>query len=262
MKLKKILWIPMIVVVFILLTGWVGYDHLEAHPENPVSYALAEHFAKQYKETHFPDTNYELSPVSYHEKDECYYIFFTSPESPDSNFYLGYDHIGVLKRNNYEALVENKGNIAIRLNNKYKDEVAKTIVSMPESIECKKFYCHGELQWRLTQPEGDSSHIIISNQLELDGTNDLATLGVKAGRIHIRVDLTSAEQAIVQNMAVLLLHVRKTLDKANLPFYMISCTMRYPDGTFSKDLELESFLYENITEENLEALLEAVVSYE
>ena len=262
MKIKKILWIPLIVIVFILLTVWVGYDHLETYPENPVSYALAEHFAKQYKESHFPHTNYELSPVSYHEKDECYYIYFTSPESPDSNFYLGYNHIGVLTRNNYESLVENKANTAIRLNRKYKDAVTETIVSIPESIEYKEFYCYGDLNWRPTQPEGDSTHIIISSELELDGIYELTEFSAKAGYIGIFVELTSAEQATVQNMAAILLHVRETMDKANLPFYMISCTIRYPNGTFTQGLELENFLYEDITEENLEARLEAVVSYE
>ena len=91
MKTKKIIWIPLIVIVCILLIGWIGLTHLRDNPENPISYALAEAAAKQYKETHFPDTNYKLSPASYFDKDECYYVSFTLADSPDRNFQLGYN---------------------------------------------------------------------------------------------------------------------------------------------------------------------------
>ena len=253
MTVKKKILVFLIITVGILLAGWVGNAILLNSPGNPVSHALARLSANQYISNNHPDSDYEISTVWYDEKSELYCVELTSTYSADSHFTLEYNQIGMLIRNSYEYLVAKKSNTAIRLSNEYNSAVKEVLTTTPYSAE---LHCVGTLLWQCTDGTHDDAHYINSGELMLDGTYDLTELGAKAGDIWIKVKVNSADLVTVKNLAEILLYVRETLTHAGLPFYRIDCLLEYPNGTSSKRIDLDGFLYENIFVEGLESRIE------
>jgi len=248
MKIKKQIMIPLLIVFGILLAGWIGSAILHDIPDNFVSCALAEFSANLYKAQHHPASDYQVGKARYDEKSENYFVTLSSDASPDSRFSLEYSHIGILVGDSYKYRVTQRANTAIRLSNAYAYAVYETLTVQSDSAE---FYRAAHLQYQVADGPYDDAHYIISGELELDGTYDLAELGAKAGYVWINVSVDSAELVTVENLAEILLYVRETLDQAGLPFYTIDCLFEYCNGTHSKRMDLDGFLYEDIYEEGL-----------
>lgn len=242
-----------LMIAGVLLAVCVSNTILGSNPGNPVSTALAGFSAQLYKVTHHPSSDYEIGAVQYDEKSERYCVGFSSAQSADSYFTLEYNPIGILVRNSYENRVEKRGNTAIRLSHEYNAAVMEALTAAPYPAE---FLCTARLSWQHADGPFDSDHYIISDELELDGHYDLAELGAKAGSVWIRVEVDSPDDVSVEKLAETLQHIRKTLDQAGLPFYGIDCLLIYPNGTYTKCLDLKDFLCEDIFEEDLEVRLE------
>ena len=251
MKIKKIIWIPLLVIVLILLTGWIGLNHLRDNPENPISYALAEAAAKQYVKNNLPDSAYEVRSVSYFDKDDIYYVTLAVPDSRDNYFSLGFNHIGTLRRNNYEYMVLQKATTAIRISDEYNAAVKN---ALPAPDGTTDFVCVGNLKWKTADVSAVDPGHIISNELQFDDAYPPTSFGAQAGHIWFRVNLDSAEQVNPERMAEILLYIREKLDTAGIPFHTISASFQCSKPVIIANLG--SLLYEEITPEGLEGRIE------
>lgn len=240
--------IPMAVAVH-----WIA-DKVEK--KNMFSCEQAEDAAREYLIKHHPDSDYEISSVDYAEKDVRYYVSISSPTSQDSGFVLGYNNIGKLTYNSYERMVTKKGNVAVRLSSEYK---AAVNAAFEPAAPWADFLCFGELCWRTSSDSCAEPYDLVSDELVLDASYNLAEISARSGRIWLHVDVDSAEEVTVENLADILLYVRQTLDEEELPFYLLDVILDYHNGTSSKRLELEDFLYADIYEEEFSARLEKVV---
>jgi hypothetical protein len=210
-----------------------------------------ERDVKAYLAQHHPDSDYEISSISFDDKYKNYIVTMSSPSSADSQFSMTYDAKGYYKENSYEYRVINKANTANRLSDAYAAAVHGALNAIPNYTD----FARGQLLW--SHPDGShpDPRYIASEELQLDGEYDLSELGAQAGYIWFRVEVDYANGATVENLAQILLYVRKTLDEAGLPFYKIGCRLNYWDRENSKELELANFLYDDIYEEGLEARL-------
>ena len=212
----------------------------------------AESAAEKYLQEHHSGSDYEISSVYRDEKGVLYYVSITSPSSADRGFRLGYDTKGNLKYNSYASFVVQKGNVAIRLSDEYGTAINDTIKASLPHYDVR---CVGSLLWS-TAPPHDDPHILFPGTLELDASYDLTEFGKKYGSLWVQVEVNSAEAVTVENLAEILLYLRKTAEQAGLPFYVIDCYLDYSNGTHSRRLVVKDFLYEDIYEENLEVRLE------
>lgn len=233
-------------VILLLLSALVGYDHLEQHPENSISYALAEAAAKEYIKNNFPNSSYEVRSVSYFDKDDIYYVTIAVPGSQDNYFSLGFNHIGTLRRNNYEHMIPHKVTTAIRISDEYNAAV-KNALSTPDGTT--DFFCDGNIEWKTTDASDNTPGHIISDELQLDGVYPPSSFGTQAGHIWFRLYLDSAEEVNPERMAEILLYIREQLDAAGLPFHSISAEFHCSSPIIIKDMR--SLLYDEITSEGL-----------
>ena len=254
-KTFRIFVIIVTLVILLLLSALVGYDHLEQHPENPISYALAEAAAKEYIKNNFPDSSYEVRSVDYFDKDDIYYVTIAVPGSQDNHFSLGFNHIGTLRRNNYEHMVLQKEATAIRISEEYNTAV-KNALPAPEGTT--DFVCVGNIEWKTATSSAVNSGHIISNELQLDGVYSPASFGAQAGHIWFRLYLDSAEEVNPERMAEILLYIREKLDAAGLPFHSISARFYCSSPIIIKDMK--SLLYEEITPEGLADRIEELLT--
>lgn len=249
MNAKRIIVITLIVISVILLAEWKCSAILDEKPGNMVSTGLAERSAKRYLQENHPDSDYRISSVDYNDKDERYYVTLILPGSADSQFTLGYDSKGRMETNSYERMVTRKANTAIRLSDDYAAAVDKT-------LDTEQWRAAGWLQWNTINGSYDDSNCFFSDDLQLDGVYELSELGAKAGCLWVTVNVDSANAVTVEGLAESLLSIRKTMDEANLPFCKIDCRLQYANGTSSKRLEVEDFLYEKIYEQDMETRVE------
>lgn len=250
MKRSTMFWIAGLFAAAILCgCFWAKVKwQLENIPENSTSYTLAEHSAQAYKEKYHPDSDYAVSEAVYDVKDERYRVTLSSPTSADSHFVLEFNPFGMIIRNSYEFDVTRRANTGRRISNEYNTAVKEVLTAVPYPAELS---CIGSLQWQVSGGPHDSAHTILSDELELDGLYDPAQFGAKAGHIWLHITVDSPEMVTTDKLAATMLYVRKTLDQAKLPFHTISCFLGYPNGTKSKRLRLEDFLYADIYEERL-----------
>lgn len=245
--------IIILIAVMIVLTGVVAF--LVYTDYNSPSKRV-ERDVKAYLAQHYPDSDYEISSISFDDKYKNYIVSISSPSIADSWFTMTYDDDGTFMANSYEDQVVKKTNTAIRLSNEYNAAVDAVLET---TSPWNDFRCVGRLMWRTSDRNNGEPYYIISDELELDASYDLTELGAKAGSLSLHVDVDSAKEVSMENLADILLYVRQTLDEADLPFYMVDCILDYHNGTKSKRLEVEEYLYEDIYEEDFEARLEKVV---
>lgn len=215
----------------------------------------AEKAAQKYLSKYHPGSDYEISSSGYDDKNEYYYVTITSPSSQDSSFSLKYDRKGKLKFNSYEHSVTKRANVAVRLNGGYASAVD---TALEPAAPWDDFGVVGNIHWRTSDTHLDAPYYLISDELELDASYDLSEIGGKSGYLWIHVDVETAEEATLEELASILLYVRQTLDEADLPFYHLDCMLDYHNGTSSIRWEVEDFLYEDIYEEGLLDRLENV----
>jgi len=102
------------------------------------------------------------------------------------------------------------------------------------------------------------SYTLVQEELELDGVYDIRQLGREAGHLVIYVDETELTS---HRAAEIMLDLRAIFDAAGIPFRAMDLHLRpvrNDDGTRTgKSFNVMHFLYDDITEENLSARLEA-----
>ena len=253
--MKKSFWIILTAVALLIISFFVGYDHLEEHPENPISVSLAESAAKQYISSNLPGTEYEITSVGYFDKDDLYYVTIACPGSQDKRFTLGINHIGTITRDNYEYYVLNKASTAIRINEEYNAAVKEILISIPGTTE---FFCTGNLQWKTSDISAITPNYFLSNDLELDCQYAPSDFGAQAGYIWFRATVDSEQSVNSETMAELLLYVREQLDAAGIPFAGISATLQCEESYTS--IKIGTLQYADIVPEGLEGrIVEALI---
>lgn len=241
--------IIILIAVMIVLIGVVAFLVYTDY-NSPTK--RVERDVKAYLAQHYPDSDYEISSISFDDKYKNYIVSISSPSSADSWFTMTYDDDGTFMANSYEDQVVKKTNTAIRLSDEYAAAVKEALSAIPN---CTVSAQAGRLLWSHPDDSHPDPRYIVSEELQLDGAYDLAVLGKQAGDIWLRVEVDYANGATVENLAQILLYVRKVLDEANLPFYQIRCRLNYRSGGNSKELVLDDFLYDDIYEEGLEERL-------
>lgn len=248
-KIEDIIVYTVIIGSFLVLIGVVlGGIGQRIAEIDLFSCEKAEKAAQKYLSKYHPGSDYEISSVGYNDKDELYYVSIISPNSVDRNFSLGYNNKGKLTYNSYEQMVVKKANVAIRLNKEYQSAVYEAFES---AAPWEDFGVVGNIYWRTSDTHLDAPYYLISDELELDASYDLSEIGGKSVYLWIHVDVETAEEATLEELAAILLYVRQTLDEADLPFYHLDCMLHYHNGTSSIRWKVEDFLYEDIYEEGL-----------
>ena len=238
---------PLICGIYFLCQHWKTVDIFSCEK--------AERAAAEYLSEYHPNADFEIKSSNRGDKSELYYVHISSPSSQDSHFTLGYSIKGKLVYNSYEDRVLKSGNTAIRLSDAYGREID---VLLDQEFETATIACSASLSWSYSDYQPIEPYDIIADELELDADYDLSQLGAKSGILKIWVDMKTADLVTVENMAQIMRYVRKTLDEAGRPGYLINCTLDCRDGSDRPRLAVYNFLYEDIDGEDLEARLSEV----
>ena len=255
-KIEDIIVYAVIIGSFLVLIGVVLFGIGRKIADTDFfSCEKAEKAAQKYLSKYHPGSDYEISSSGYDDKDEYYWVTITSPSSQDSRFSLHYDRKGKLEYNSYENSVTKRVNVATRLSIEYDSAVE---AALEPAAPWDDFRVVGYLYYRTSDVSVDEPYYLITDGLELDASYDLTEIGGKHGYLWVHVDVETAEEATLEELAAILLYVRQTLDETDLSSYHLDCTLDYHHGTSSIRWEVEDFLYEDIYEEGLLDRLEKV----
>ena len=245
--MKKTVKIIAIIVSVLLIAGLLFI--VNAFVGNPVSKMIVTNNAKEYVETNYKETDYYVNRVGYDFKTSRYYVNIKSPSSADTYFSVSFDMLGNLGRDSFPTRVADGFNTWNRINSEYRAVTDEIIENLPY----KSYIDYGEIQ---TLDKGNNiiKFGLDMSSLELDKVYDIKELGSKYGKVvlYIYVDEISAEKA-----SEVLLEVKNQFYEKNQAFYAIDLVLRLPKNEDVKDwqdtekIELECFLYSDITEENL-----------
>lgn len=243
---KRLLKLAAFAAALALLAGVLLFSN--ALVGNPVSKFLATRAAREYLDTQYPDSDFEIDAANFNFKSGDYVVAVVSPTSIDSHFTLGLSMAGRVLWDGYHS-VESGWNTWERLNAEYR-ALVDAVLDDPD-FGYNVFIGFGDLWMEQEYGEPWPPYILYS-ELELDGDYDIRQLGKACGRLtlYVRQDEVSAEEA-----ARILLHTRRALDEANVPFCCIDFVLEHPlteDGHLPEgDVQLRYFACEDIREEGL-----------
>ena len=225
---------------------------------NPVSKYLAERTAGAHLAENYPGTDYVIDSSGYNFKFGWYVVHVVSPGSPDTYFSITTDMWGKLIRDNFDDVLSG-WNTARRLDGEYRalTDTVLTAQAFPYVTDIAfgtlEIYPHEALD----SPDVPA-YTLVQEELELDGIYDIRKLGAAAGPLVIYVDETERTS---HRAAEIMLDLRAIFDAAGVPFRAMDLHLRPPrndDGTRKgKSFHVMHFAYDDITEENLDARLEA-----
>jgi len=186
---------------------------------NPVSRALVRRGASGLLAREHPGTDYTVGDVGFDFKSGGYWAHVQSPSSPDSAFSVYLDGLGRVRFDTYEEAVLRRGNTARRLDGAYR-EAAQAVLRSP-AFPYALDIGFAQLEFR----DSDYPYAIPPEELELDGTYDLAELGRRAGRLVIYFQ---DEDRTAERLAVLLPEVKARLEAAGVCFRGVDAVIRAP----------------------------------
>ena len=245
-------------LVLIIGIGWVANGLVG----NPISKALVQHRAQQRLEAVYSDESLYIERISFSFKDGKYHVFVKSDSSMDSHFTISYDMLGRMHYDSYEDYVLSGWNTADRVTTAYR-EMCDEVLQSPAF----PYVCHidfGDIEF--TQAEfldapDTPEYAILMEDLERDKLYDIREMGEKAGHLVIYIDDNAVSY---ERAAEILLQIRSVFDDSGVPFYAIDLVLTYPkseEGGYQKEgrVDLKSFLYADIYEENLHQRVQACV---
>ena len=221
---------------------------------NPLSALIVKKNAKSYVEENYPDTDYVVQYVGFSFKDGNYYASVSSPSSTDSYFYLDFKMDGKLTYDSFEDSVVKRRNTARRLEDEYRRRVENVLSSSAFPYESDIGYGELVILGRDDLAQNDTAdHLLIAEELVLDGFYDVNELGSRAGLLTIYI---YDDQVSSQRLAAILLDLKSIFDRSGVGFSKINCVLEYPrseDGEGKEGrVEVMEFDYDDIYAEGLE----------
>jgi len=254
--MKKALKITAFLLAIALIAG-IGL-FANALVGNPVSKYLAERTVRTHLESTYPGTDYVIDSAGYNFKFGWYVVHIVSPGSPDTYFSVTTDMWGGIIRDNFDDVLSG-WNTARRLDDEYR-ALTDTMFKAP-TFPYVTDIAFGTLEIYPREALNSTdvpSYTLVQEELELDGVYDIRQLGREAGHLVIYVDETELTS---HRAAEIMLDLRAIFDAAGIPFRAMDLHLRpvrNDDGTRTgKSFNVMHFLYDDITEENLSARLEA-----
>ncbi|MBD5128568.1 MAG: hypothetical protein HDT43_01365 [Ruminococcaceae bacterium] len=219
---------------------------------NPISYSLAKSKAEKYISEKYD--GYVLESVGYSFKFKNYFAHAVLPGSEDCYFTVYCNMYGEPRGDNYESLVQNRGNVRMRLDMSYR-ELADSVLESP-SFPYSSNIASGSLIF-----EGDEDYTkedghgfaIPRSILVPDALYDIAELGAQAGLLTVYVD---TEELTDEYAAEVLLEINSVMEKGGVPFYAIDLRLEssareyYSINNFSRSDIHEDGLIERVRENN------------
>lgn len=219
---------------------------------NPISYSIAKNNAEKYISEKYD--GYVLESVNYSFKFKDYLAHVAKPDSEDCYFTVFYNMYGEFRGDNYESLVQNRGNVRTRLEMSYR-ELADSVLESPS------FPYSSEIAFGSLIFEGDEDKDSLSihgfaipkSILVPDALYDIAELGAQAGllTVYVNTDTLTHEYA-----AEILLEINSVMEKGGVPFYAIDLRLEssareyYSIDNFSRSDIHEDGLIERVKENN------------
>ena len=193
---------------------------------NPLSVMLVKKNAQEYIEANYPDTDYVVDNVGFSFKDGSYYASVSSQSSADSYFSLDFRMDGRLTYDSFEDSVVKRRNTARRLEDEYRRRVEDVLSSSAFPYESDIGYGELVIVGRDDLAQNDSTeHLLIAEELVLDGFYDVSELGARAGHLTIYI---CDDQVSAQRLATVLLELKSIFDRSGVRFNKINCVLEHP----------------------------------
>lgn len=244
-------------IVFVCSAVWF----LCAFFGNPISSSLAKSTAKNYLKDNYPESDFEITKVSYDMKSGGYHVNVISPTSIDSHFIIYCDALGRYS-DDTSSCISDGSNTYVRLSTEYWNLVRAKLPYEHFDIDIG----HGDLRvagvyeiFDYINEKGERIHYTLTKEYGLDmsslipdGEYDIQALGREHGSLCIYI---IDEQVTVARAAEILLELKALLDEQGLPFHAIDFTLsasRNENGQrVGPSIRLIEFLYSDIYEEGL-----------
>lgn len=246
---KKALIIIISAVVLIGCIAWV----VTLFSGNPISKLIATNVAQKYLKENYGDKDFVIDDVQFNFKNGYYYAEISSPSSIDSSFSLELNSKGEIITDDYESRVLDKWNTADRIGRDYTNAVNNILEA--QSFPYNKEIGYGFIEFIPREFKDEPfvpKYAIITEDLVLDATYDIAELGSKSGKVVLWL---KSETVSHEKLAEILLDLKKIFDTAGVKFYEIDLTLEpsmNKDGyQESKNVEVANFLYSDIYENGL-----------
>ncbi len=216
---------------------------------NPVSRLLARRAAIQHLQENYGGTDYVIDNVFYDFKFGYYGVYVVSPSSIDGGFSITVSANGHFLYDSYESDVLNKGNVAWRIENSYRNAVKAVLEGASFSYSIDSGY--GEICFAYDDRPEDvvvPPYAIPIKDLVIDAAYDTYEMGKRAGHLVLYV---SEETPGVERFAEILLDIRQKMDAAGVGFVSIDCVFQSNCENSQERIEVMEFAYADIYEENL-----------
>ncbi len=244
-KYVKIL-LTIVVTIFLMLSLII----VNAFLGNPISKAIVTNSATEYLHSQYQNTDYYIESVNYSFKTGKYHALIKSPSSEDTYFDISYNTTGDLMYDNFDSNIENRFNTWLRVTDEYNILADTAWQKVPYEFDIA--FAEILTLDREIIANGVELGIDMSS-LELDKEYDQNELGADYGHLTLHV---ISDEFTNEKCAEVLLVIREIFDEENVKFKTISLMLVSPKSEnkpfdFESSIDLNYFLYDDITEDNI-----------
>lgn len=245
------------IVAFVLIAGILWFANVFVG--NPISKYLANRSAKVYIEDRYPEIELERERAAYDFKSGRYNVFIKSPTSIDTHFSIDISSTGEILWDSYEDYVLDKFNTWNRVNEDYRKMVGRVFESNEFPYESHIDYGNIKLKEKESSDLFGQSYGINLEELELDKVYNIKEIGKSVGHLVLYIE---DEKIDAERASEILIDIKDTFDRENVPFYAIDFSLEEPRNEDNKPFhemerfEVQDFLYTDIHDYRLIERLE------